>query len=336
MEYLRRVVLATMMALVAGALFGAGTVEMPADAASGDALMLGDEGWSNPLIKEETDEYVIVLDPFGNEVQISKRPERPLINYNSMLGVWYVAGGTSIGRPQASAGFPEAAADLPITGRVASPNTELIVSMNPDLVVLSSSMDAHRTLAELLIASGTETLMLSYENYVDFENILDLFARIVGNPDVVESVVPGLRTRVTDVWSQYAGQEPVTFLSLFASSRSVSAETNLAHTARMAALLGGENIVEEGTFGQGEKRVTLSMERILERNPDVVLVTPMGAMDGIQDRMREDLESNDAWMALPAVQEGRVIYLPPEYFLYKPSEEWPEAFEFLGEILYSE
>ena len=335
MHFVRRLFAVSILLLVAAVLSATGTTEEPS-AVEVEPATLGEEGWSNPLVKEETDDFLIVVDSLGNEVRVTKRPQRPLINHTSILGVWYVAGGTSIARPQASAGFPAAATDLPLTGRVSSPNPEVIVALEPDFVVLSGSMGSHQALSEVLVGNGTETLMVSYDNYVDFENILDLFARIVDNADVVNTVVPGIRTSVSNVWSRFEDEDPVKFLSLFASSRSVSAETNLAHTARMATLLGGENIVEEGTFGQGEKRVTLSMERILERDPDVVLITPMGSLDGVQDRMREDLESNEAWMALPAVQEGRVIYLPSEYFLYRPSDEWPEAFEFLGEVLYAE
>lgn len=302
------------------------------------SVVAGETEWRNPLIKAEYDDRIVVYDAFGDEVTISKNPERTVVNYTSMLGIWYLAGGNAIGRPdtRSGTGVPPEAMDIRTTGHVASPNTEVVVSLQPDLVILSGSMDAHKNLREVLQANGIESLMLSYEHYDDFEGLIDLFARINNDPDVVNRVVPQIRERVAAVRGQFDGHDPVKFLSLFASARDVSAETDAAHTARMARLLGGENIVEEGLFGEGQTRVTLSMERILERDPDVILVTTMGSLESIQEKMREDLESNEAWSGLRAVREGNVVYLPNEFFLYKPNESWPEAFEFLGEVMYSE
>ncbi len=308
----------------------------PAEQAQTAAV--GSSGWQNPMIKAEFDDRILVYDAFGDEVTISKNPERAIVNYTSMLGIWYLAGGTAIGRPdtRSGTGVPPEAMDIQTTGHVASPNTEVVISLQPDLVILSSSMDNHKNLREVLQANDIESLMLSYEHYEDFENLMDLFARINNDPDVLNRVVPQIREQVASVRERFEGREPVKFLSLFASARDVSAETDAAHTARMAGLLGGENIVEQSLFGEGQSRVTLSMERILERDPDIILVTTMGSLDSIQEKMREDLESNEAWAGLRAVREGNVVYLPNEYFLYKPNDSWPDAFEYLGEVLYSE
>jgi iron complex transport system substrate-binding protein len=60
----------------------------------------------------------------------------------------------------------------------------------------------------------------------------------------------------------------------------------------------------------------------------------MGDVGEIEDKLKEDLMSNQAWAGLEAVRKGRVHYLPAEYFLYRPNDQFPEAFEYMAKILY--
>ena len=79
-----------------------------------------------------------------------------------------------------------------------------------------------------------------------------------------------------------------------------------------------------------------SIERIVEKDPDMVLITPMGSVGNIERRLKEEIESNQAWAGLRAVRGGHVHYLPPEFFLYKPNAKYPEAFAYLARLLYPE
>ncbi len=292
-------------------------------------------GFENPLILAETVEIITAFDFDGNEVVLTKHPERVIPNHTSMLGLWYLAGGTSVGRPETrrGTGIPEGAKDLETTGSVVHPNTEKILSLGPDFVILSN-IDNHRNLQVILDDVGIESIILSYDNYSDFVHILDLFARLVGNREVVEEIVPELHREVQSIIEKFADRPETKFLSLFASPRSASAELNTAHTAHIASLLGGINIAEINAPERGQKRITLSLEHIVDRDPDVIFVTPMGDVSEIEEKLKEDLMSNQAWAGLEAVREGRVHYLPTEYFLYKPNDQFPEAFEYMAKILY--
>jgi iron complex transport system substrate-binding protein len=294
--------------------------------------------YMNPIVVTETEVSIVVLDADGYEVTLTKNPERVIVNYTSMLGLWYLAGGTAVGRPTARSfqGVPEEARTIETTGHVANPNLEKIISLEPDLVVLSGTMDIQRRIKEVLDQNSIENILLSYEHYHDFVNILDLFVRMVGKESIVETLVPGIQEEVTRISSSYSERPTPRFLSLFASTRDVLVELNDSHTAHMAAMLGGANVAEPANIRPGQKRINLSLERVVESRPDVILVTVMGNVSEIQDKMREELMSNQAWNGIRAVREGRVHYLPDHYFLYKPNERFPEAFEYLAKLLYSQ
>jgi iron complex transport system substrate-binding protein len=330
---LRMVFFLFLMSAVAAALSAGGKQEPSQTDYSG----IVSAGYNNPLIIEENMDSITFFDYDGNEVKLHKNPSRIIVHYTSMLGLWYMAGGEVIGRPntRSGRGIPEAALHIETTGHVASPNTEKIVSLQPDLVILSGSQANHRNLKDILDQNGIENVLLSYEHFHDFVNTLDLFARLVGNDDIIEKSVPKIEKSVQDVLAKYTGRDDFSFLSLFASTRDVSAELNIAHTAHMASMLGGINVAEEGAPRRGQKRITLSMEHIVDRNPDLIFVTVMGDLGEIQNKMKEDMMSNQAWAGLPAVQNDRVYFLPGDLFLYKPNERFPEAFEYLGDIIFN-
>ena len=239
-------------------LFPGGERESGGESASGRTNGNADlfsEEYANPIIKNETDDRLVVFDADGNEVTLTKRPERAIINYTSMLGLWYLAGGRAVGRPDTRGlkGVPEGAWDIETTGHVANPNLEKIISLEPDFVVLSGTMDIQRRIKEVLDQYEVENILLNYEHYHDFLNILDLFVRIVNGDGVVESLVPGIQTEVGRIIDSCRGFDPPRFLSLFASTRDVLVELNDSHTARIAAMLGGENIAGAVTPREGAK-----------------------------------------------------------------------------------
>ena len=142
-----------------------------------------------------------------------------------------------------------------------------------------------------------------------------------------------MKEQVENTVKKVSGREGPKVLILFSSSKSVTCELPGALTGDMADMLGAENIVSDIPI-EGSTRVQFSMERIVERDPDIILITTMGDVEKCKDRIKEDIESNQAWGALRAVKEGNVYYLPKEFYIYKPNAKYPEAVEYLAKILY--
>jgi iron complex transport system substrate-binding protein len=81
-------------------------------------------------------------------------------------------------------------------------------------------------------------------------------------------------------------------------------------------------------------KINFSLERIVELDPDIILLNTMGEVDECRDRLRREFESNAAWSSLRAIQNGRFYVLPKQYFLYKPNDKYPEALRYLAGLLY--
>ncbi len=290
---------------------------------------------SNPMIRATTVDTVVAVDAGGSEVVLKKHPARTAILFSSMVDLWYMAGGTAVGRPTITMGsIPEEAKQVTTLGHVANPNVEKLFAVGPDFVILSYSMETHRKIKELLDQAGIRNILLNYETVDDFAHILDLFSQLTGSKDTSQ-MIDGIKRKVESVIASVSTYQRPTFLSLFVSTQDLHAETSSAHTARMAELLGGRNIVGERGRGGGT-RITYSLERIVQQDPDVILITTMGTLEEIKKRLSDELSSNPAWDGLKATKNGRVHFLPTEYFLYKPNRKYPEAFEYLAKLLYPE
>lgn len=293
-----------------------------------------DTGTTKPeFIKNETADKLTVLDPVGNEVTLDKKPERVVVLMNSLLDLWYMAGGTAVARVTGKENVPEAAKDIEEVGGMGSPNVEKIVSLKPNLVILSSGMSSHREIKDILDKNNIQSLYINYLTYNDFINTLDLFTRLTGREDIFNTSIADIQKKVQETTAKVSKEKKPRVLILFATTKSVQCELPIGLTGDMVNMLGAENIAS-GSPVEGATKVEFSMERIVEKDPDIILVTTMGDADKCKARVKEDIESNQAWAGLRAVKEGNVHYLPKDLYVYKPNARYPEAVENLAKILY--
>lgn len=192
---------------------------------------------------------------------------------------------------------PAEAASIPDVGDGVRPSLEVVMSRDPDLVVLFEGQDTEGA-AERLRTLGVETLALRHNTLGDLErNILalgdavgcpnaahDLRARVAADLDRVSAAVTGLhRVRAYyDVWTD----PPMTIgRGSFLDS--------------LLTIAGGENV-----FGDlGAPSPEIGLETVVLRDPDVIVHPVSRAPDAVDDRPA----ARQAWQAVRAVSEGRIV-----------------------------
>ena len=81
----------------------------------------------------------------------------------------------------------------------------------------------------------------------------------------------------------------------------------------------------------------LTLEAILEADPDYIFVVAMGTdLEAAQKTLEDTLLSNPAWSTLTAVREGRFVTLDRELFHLRPNARWAESYQIIYDLLYSE
>ena len=110
-------------------------------------------------------------------------------------------------------------------------------------------------------------------------------------------------------------------------------QASSTQTGTMLAELGASNITDADKSLLSD----YSLESLVKADPDFIFLLPMGDSDeAAQKALKDQTAANPAWKELTAVKKGRVITLDPKLFLYKPNNNWDDAYEELYKALYED
>ncbi|HSR49270.1 MAG TPA: helical backbone metal receptor [Acidobacteriota bacterium] len=193
--------------------------------------------------------------------------------------------------------------DVPLVGSLLHPSFERILALNPDLVLITEMSGQHRPKLESL---GLKVLHL---NPQDLEGVFDAIlqlGRMAERDERARELVRRLRERMERVAERVADippqKRPQVFVEIWPEPlRSAGPGTFIDQLIELA---GGRNIAHDTLTNWP----LMSLETVLERNPDVIL-TP-------RQSSRQDLISGrrGQWASIKAVREGRVYLLDQDAF----------------------
>lgn len=265
----------------------------------------------------------------------AEAPQRVVCLYGSFAEAWLEAGGALAGVTDDATkerGL-ELGDDVQIVGTNKEPNLELILALEPDLVIGSADIEKQLSVVETLESAGVPCAMFCVDTYHDYENMMRVFTGWTGETAIFEYAILPMVDEIGQIIVDAAGQDAPTVLLLRAFSTGVKAKgaDNLA--GAMLLDLGCDNIADRYPSLLEE----LTLESIIAENPDAILISIMGSdEEAALAALDESIGSNPAWQALDAVQQGRVFVLPKELFHYKPNSRWAESYAYLYELLFEE
>jgi iron complex transport system substrate-binding protein len=215
------------------------------------------------------------------------------------------AGDRIVGRSRFCDHPPEVR-NIPQVGGYIDPSLEAILGLAPDLVV-GARGPAGPGLAEKLGGIGIGTFFPPTESMAEIDAMIEALGDRIGVRERARDVVARLRMRRDAVSLAVAGVRRVRVLLVFGVSPIVAAGPE-SFPDEMVGLTNAENVV---TTGRGYP--TLSVERLLTLNPDVVVNASMAGTPGDRgDGIRRD---DPGWRELAAVREGRVVAIHDEAVL---------------------
>ncbi|WP_050697216.1 ABC transporter substrate-binding protein [Anaeromassilibacillus senegalensis] len=283
---------------------------------------------------EETGDTITLNDVLAGEVTIQKRPQQVLVLLNSVLDLWYMAGGSAVARIEGEDNIPDAAKDLPTIGTMSTPSVEKIVGYQPDLVILVNTLTKHREIQPALQQAGVPNISVSYKDYDDFLYLFELFTHITDQSGR-GGELGEIKSKVDAEIAKAQGKPKQKAMILYATASYVKAGVPKSVVGDMLERLGAENIID-AEAAHGESMVDFSMEKVLESNPDVLFIQM--ARDGkkAEENAMNEIQSNPAWQEVNAVKNNRIYVVPREFSTLKPNARYPEAFAFFNEKLYGD
>lgn len=265
-------------------------------------------------------------------------PRRVAVLQGSLADIWRLAGGTVAAATEDAftgpAGIPASASTVNIGGMI-SPSTELILASGADFVVLSADVASHRKLEPFLKGAGIPAAYFSVETFPDYLRTLSVCCAITGRADLYERNGALVQERIRNILSSMKRPQDAhpRVLLLRAFTGGVEARDSSSMAGVMLKELGCENIADGAQWRPKE----ISMEKIIEEEPDFIFAITMGASDSrAMMALHDNLTSRPAWKSLKAVQDGHFFVLPRELFHYKPNARWDKAYAELAGLLYGE
>lgn len=276
------------------------------------------------------------VDDLGQEITM-ENPRRVVTLMGSFAEIWVLAGGADslVGTSEDTTdnrnlGIPKGAVNV---GTYQNPNMEELLSLNPDLVILSAETvrtDNHMTLKSSLEAAGIPAAYFSVTHFEDYLNMLKICTDITGDSEAYEKNGIRVQNQVEQILADTALEEEPSFLLLITYSGGIRPQNSDSMTGRMLTELGAHNIIDDYPSLLQE----FSMEEVIEVDPDYIFVIAMGNDDeAVKKNLEESIESNPAWNSLTAVKNDRYLLLPREQFLYKPNAKWADSYQYLADLL---
>ena len=225
--------------------------------------------------------------------------------------------------------FPPEVKKLPQVGALLDPDSERILSLRPDLVVVYGSQS---DLQAQFARARVRTFAYRHGGISTILETLRELGTLTGHEPAAARLVSDLQTRLDDVRARVKGKRRPKVLLVFERQpktlREIYVSGGLGFLHEMLTIAGGDNV-----FGDvARESVQPSVETILARAPEVILeVRAEGLIAS-----REVAGERGVWSALasvPAVRNGRIHFLSGDY-LVVPGPRFAEATAALARVLH--
>ncbi|SFJ41994.1 iron complex transport system substrate-binding protein [Phyllobacterium sp. CL33Tsu] len=185
-------------------------------------------------------------------------------------------------------------------GQRAKPNLELLSEAKPDLIIAIRRYTVGNA-AQLqgiapYVAYNMELLDESYKEVAEISKLL-------GQPERGEQLNADFRKNLADFAAKAPKDVHPRFMIMWGGATPFAFHTENT-SASIVAAIGGDNIAGPKSPG-GEFGIDLSLETMLEKDPEVIFVYDSGP-----DRPHE---SNPIWSQLSAVKNNRVFYVGDQW-----------------------
>lgn len=296
---------------------------------------------SEPADAAEAGEWapVVITDDLGREVTLEAPPQRVAVLMASFAETWLLAGGELIAAPKDAwedfdLDLPEDVTDL---GSYMKISTEALFDLEPDLIIASANTKSQVEMKDTLENAKVDVLYFAVNGFEDYLRMLKTCTDLTGRPDLYEENGLRIESQVEQAKAAAAaaltGREAPRVLLIRTAASGVHVKgSDDTVLGLMLRDLGCVNVADGS-----ELLEDLSIEKIIEEDPDMIFIVIQGSdEEGAKKTLEDALLGNPAWSGLTAVQEGRLYWMDKKLYHLKPNDRWGIAYAELEKLLYEE
>jgi iron complex transport system substrate-binding protein len=196
--------------------------------------------------------------------------------------------------------YPPEAKKVPRVGGYSRIDLEAVAALKPDLVLAWQSGN-NMTQIDKLKALGLPVYVFQPNQMEDVAGQLERLGQLAGSEAAANAAASAFRQRLTKLRTANANKPKVrVFYQIWKSPLMTVGGPQIISDA--ITLCGGENV-----FGQIKQMApTVSVEAVLEANPEAIVATGMG------ESRPEWLGDWDKWTQMTAVKRGNMFHINPD------------------------
>jgi len=244
---------------------------------------------------------IVVRDDTGQEVHL-KGPARRIVTLapHSAESLYAAGAGAYLVGTVDYSDYPPEAKKVPRIGGYSRIDLEAVAALKPDLVIAWQSGNP-AVQVDKLRALGLTVFVTQPNLMADVAVHLEQLGRLAGTQIVADAAAKSFRQRLESLRTANAAKPKVrVFYQIWKNPLVTVGGPQIITDA--IRLCGGEN-----TFGQlSQMAPTVSVEAVLEADPEVIVATGMG------DARPDWLHDWDKWTRMTAVKRGNLFHINPD------------------------
>lgn len=256
----------------------------------------------------------IVTDVDGNQVNIPERVERVADLWHANNQIVLLLGGADklIATTTAIAANPWFAEvypnikNVPVLTNGETIQVEELLSQKPDAVLLSK-----KSMLNEVNQAGLKGVRVSFQDFDGLKKTVRITAEVLGDkaPAVAESYIKELEENIQFVESRIKDvkekQRP-TVLHITNGADLLKIDGGKSMIGEWIRLAGGKSVLPDEA-----NMVTVTMESIVEANPDVIII---GSSGNKSQAAIEKIKADPSWQSISAVKNNRIYANPTGTF----------------------
>ncbi|MGB7581708.1 MAG: cobalamin-binding protein [Sedimentisphaerales bacterium] len=224
--------------------------------------------------------------------------------------------------------WPAEVKQKPKMGTFWQPNTEVVITAKPDLVVCESFLQ-QKEVAETLKRAGLNVLSLRVESIEEFYNAILSIGQATGCPDKAEPLAAKIKNELDQIRTKASSAKKVKVLWAVQTEpmRVVGIKTFVNEIIDLA---GGQNVISP----TGDQYPSVGTETILTSGAEVIIQSAMGT----EDITKQQETAEKFWSRyanLPAVKDKKVYVLEADTVL-RLGPRLPEGAMAVAKLLHPE
>jgi len=274
---------------------------------------------ANPQGRELTDEV-------GRKVRVPQEVDRVVSLAPNLTEIVFALGdGNHLAGDTDFCDYPAEALQKPHVGGPVNPNMEVIVSLMPDLVLATKSINRRETV-NALDRIGLPVYVTDPHSVEEMVASVEHLGNALGVEKSAAMVAEDLRGRLSDLDRRLEGAAPrrVLFVVWTDPLISIGRDTFIADALRRA---GGRSVVDTKA-----EWPHVSMEEIVRLQPEILVFASAHAGDTQRDI--DELRTRPGWKNLAAMQKGNIVVVSDA--INRPAPRMVDAIEHLARALHPE